>query len=537
MADKHAGINVPLFSLRSRRGWGIGELTDLGPFAAWLATAGVDRLLLLPLGTMRHGDTSPYSAASTMAIDPIYIGFGALPDFERAGGIAALSTEARAGLEAARASATIDYEAVRAAKSEALSAACARFMTDDWRHGSDRARALTRYIDRERSWLDDYALYQAIAGSHAYASWVDWPSGLRDRDPAALADARQQLAAPVLAHQYAQWIAEEQWLSARVAAREAGVALYGDLPFVAATDSPEVWAHANDFLLDVSTGVPPDAFSSTGQDWGLPTYRWDAIRRAGYPWLHQRARRMAALFDGLRVDHTIGLYRTYGRPAEGEPFFTPAEEPAQIAQGARILRILGETGLDLIAEDLGSVPDFLRVSLAELGVPGCKVLRWERDWHAPGMPFIDPTDYPYLSAAMTGTHDTEPLSGWWRGAPLEDRRALLALQCLRTAGAADPEGPWTDTLRDLCLELAYRAGSRELFLPLQDLFGWDDRINLPGTVGSHNWTWALPWPSDGLDERPEARERARFLKALSASTGRGSGADRIGTAGITLNSP
>ena len=120
MADTHVGINVPLFSLRSRNGWGVGELTDIEPFTAWLSAAGFDRLLLLPLGTMRHGETSPYSAASTLAIDPIYIGLDALADFDRAGGIAALSAAARAALDAARETTTIDYEAVRVAKSEGL---------------------------------------------------------------------------------------------------------------------------------------------------------------------------------------------------------------------------------------------------------------------------------------------------------------------------------------------------------------------------------------------------------------------------------
>ncbi len=329
----------------------------------------------------------------------------------------------------------------------------------------------------------------------------------------------------MLEQQYYQWIAEQQWQEARSVSRGLGVALFGDLPFVAGSDSPEIWARPGEFMLDVSTGVPPDAFSATGQDWGLPTYRWDAIRAGDYDWLRHRSRRMAELYDGIRIDHTIGLYRTYGRPASGEPFFTPADEADQIAQGEQIMRILKESGLALIAEDLGSVPDFLRASLARLEVPGCKVLRWERQWKTPGEPFIPTELYPPLSAAMTGTHDTEPLSVWWDQLPPPDRSALLELPLFPERGITDAAQPWNDRLRDAFLDLAYRAGSAELFVPVQDLFGWRDRINLPGTVGPHNWVWRLPWTIEELGDVAEARERVEALDRLALAAGRAAAAE------------
>jgi 4-alpha-glucanotransferase len=246
----------------------------------------------------------------------------------------------------------------------------------------------------------------------------------------------------------------------------------------------------------------------------LPTYRWSAIAAADYQWIRVRARRMASLFDGYRVDHLVGLYRTYGRPADGEPFFNPATEEEQTAQGERILGMLQATGAGIIAEDLGLVPDFVRASMARLGVPGCKVQRWERQWREPGEPFIDPMDYPPVSAAMTGTHDTETLAAWWDGASDDDRRALLQLRPVAAAGIVDPEQPFDDRLRDALLRMMYGAASRELLLPMQDVFGWRDRINTPGTVGEDNWTWRLPWPVDELPSVPAAAARAAFLRAL-----------------------
>lgn len=515
---RHAGLNVPLFSLRSMRGWGIGELTDIATFADWMADAAFDRLMLLPLGTMPHGQSSPYSAVSTLAIDPIYIGLHDVPDFVRAGGVPALSAEARAAIDSARRSSTVPYDDVRRVKEEALHVAFARFVTDEWWPGGARAAALAAYVDRERWWIDDYALYLALERAHGGQMWLDWPAALRDRDPAALAEARVRHRDDVLFFEYAQWLAETQWQAARAAAHAKGIALFGDLPFVAGTGSPEVWSRAREFRLDVSTGVPPDAFSATGQDWGLPTYDWPVIAAGGYAWQRQRAARMAALFDGLRVDHVIGLFRTYGRPRTGDPFFTPATEPEQIAQGRAIMRILSGAGLSVIAEDLGVVPDFLRTALVDLGIPGCKVMRWERDWHAPGAPFHPPESYAPLSAAMTGTHDTEPVATWWQTSSVEERLAFLRI--IDAAGAGMEPPAWSDALRDDVLRAAYRAGSDELFLPVQDVFGWTARVNVPGTVGPHNWTWVLPVPIDEFRHRADTSARAVFLRNLARSTGR-----------------
>jgi 4-alpha-glucanotransferase len=294
------------------------------------------------------------------------------------------------------------------------------------------------------------------------------------------------------------------------------VTLYGDLPFMVSVAGPDVWVRPDEFMLDVRLGVPPDAFSATGQDWGLPTYLWPRIREGGYLWMRQRARRMAALYDGYRVDHLVGLYRTFGRPPGGEAFFNPSDEAEQVAQGETLLTIFRESGVPVIAEDLGVVPDFVRASMSRVGVPGCKVMRWERDWQAPGQPFVDPVRYPSISAAMSGTHDTETLAGWWTSASPDERPAIAQL-----AGLDAVDQPWSASVHERLMERLYGAGSAELFLPLPDVFGWTDRINVPGTVGSHNWTWKLPWPVEALGSEPIATHHAAACRALSARSHRG----------------
>jgi 4-alpha-glucanotransferase len=160
------------------------------------------------------------------------------------------------------------------------------------------------------------------------------------------------------------------------------------------------------------------------------------------------------------------------------------------------------------------VPDFLRASLAERGIPGMKVIRWERDWHAGGQPFFDVTAYPPVSVATSGTHDTETLAEWWDHADVHERQAVLALQVMHGA-ALSPDMGFSDQTRDALLEALFAAASRLLILPIQDLLGWRDRINTPASVSDQNWTWRLPGPVEHLMTDAGGRERAGFLHALS----------------------
>jgi len=174
-------------------------------------------------------------------------------------------------------------------------------------------------------------------------------------------------------------------------------------------------------------------------------------------------------------------------------------------------------GAEIIAEDLGIVPDAVRASLARIGLPGYRVFRWERHWHTDGQPFRDPTEYPPVSVAASGTHDTEPLITWWERAPEDDRRKVAQLPLIqRLAGGADlATATETQRVRDVLVEALFASGSDLLLLPVQDPFGWRDRINEPATVTDANWTFRLPWPVDRLDEHAEARERQAQLRAWS----------------------
>jgi 4-alpha-glucanotransferase len=513
---RHAGLLIPLFSLPSSDSWGIGEILDVPIVGRWLRAAGQSLLQILPINEMAPGQTSPYSAITAMAIDPIFISMRGVEDFAALGGERALDAGARDTLNAVRASARVEHNRIRAVKNAALRLAFDRFYRDEFRRRSARASAFAAWAAGQAWWLEDYVVFRALHQAHGERAWMTWPEDIRTRQADAIDRARRELEREIVFHQYLQWQADMQWHAAR---EQAPISLFGDLPFMVDADSADVWASQEVFDLQASVGVPPDPFSETGQNWGLPVYRWDVMAARGDTWLHQRARRSAALYDGYRIDHLVGFYRTYAIPNDGsKPRFRPPDEPTQLAQGERVLDVFREDGSRIIAEDLGTVPEFVRVSLARLGIPGYKVLRWEREWDEPDQPFRDPMAYPPVSVATSGTHDTEPIAVWWDTAPEEEREKVGEIPLLRTlVDRCDlATAAFTPALRDALLEVLFASGSELLILPIQDLFGWRDRINVPATVSDENWSYRLPWPVDTLDHQPEAQERAARLREWAA---------------------
>jgi 4-alpha-glucanotransferase len=504
--SRRAGVLIPLSSFPSRRSWGIGEIPDVPRLGRWLTRAGLSVVQLLPVFEMEHAHNSPYAALTAMAIDPIFLSLAEHRDFAAAGGESALPPEARDALAAARNARVLDYAAVRAAKTSALRMSFERF---DARAAPTRQDGFDAFVEREAWWLDDYALFRALHDENGGRYWRDWVAEVRDRNDEALRAARRRLSREIRYYGYVQWIADAQWRRAKQDGR--AVKLYGDFPFMVSGHSADVWSRQQQFRLDASVGVPPDATSPEGQDWGLPAYRWDVSAASGHEWLRLRAVRTAALFDGFRVDHLVGFYRTYIWERDRTAAFSPVDEEDQCRQGESILRLLGEQGAHVIAEDLGTVPDFVRESLARLRMPGLKVLRWERLWDEPEQPFRDPVDYPRASVAMTGTHDTETVAEWWNAASDEERQLCAEVPTMRAAGLTAER--FSPKIRDALLRGLFAAPSELLLLPVQDIFGWRDRINTPGQIDG-NWTWRLPWPVEDLLTEPLALERANFLRSL-----------------------
>ena len=514
-----SGVTIPLFSLRTRNDWGIGQITDLPACAAWLHQAGQRLVQVLPTHELSQGETSPYGALSAFAIDPIYISVEAIPDLDADAIANRLGEEGLAELARVRASKTVDYATVRHLKKRAFAEAFARFRDHELEgaNGGKRAKAFFSFVDREGAWLRDHALYIALRASHDEHGWTTWPPEERDRDSKILmlAGARRDdggIGTRVLEQMYLQWLAHEQWQTARAALKKLGVALMGDMPFIVGSESADVWAHRDQFRTDVSLGAPPDDFAKGGQSWGLPAYDWTAMDADGLAWLRMRVKHAAALYDRFRIDHLVGFFRQWVQKDGEAGEFIPPDEKSQKTRGEKVLRaIIEAAGPDaVIAEDLGVIPPFVRETMTRLGLPGYKVLPWEKDEQFMSR---DPRGFPELSVATWSTHDTQPITAWWDELEPWERERLAALDEIPL--------DLPEEKRELALlKLLFSARSELTLVLVNELLGDKTRINTPGTVNDQNWTWRLPRPIEDLAEDPAVVARFAAISALVAASGR-----------------
>jgi 4-alpha-glucanotransferase len=510
MIPRIAGIVVPLFSIRTRDDIGIGDIRSLRAMIDLTAAIGHRAIQLLPIDETPPDEASPYSALTLFAVDPIYV--------------APHDLSGIAPEDAARARRRLgnvplsDRATIRAVRLELLEAAFERFKAE----GHER-EVLEDFAARNRDWLADYALFRALKQRCSFASWEQWPDqALRRHESGAVAEARRTLAEPILKYSYWQFLAARQWDAVRKYAQTRGVMLGGDLAFLPGRDSAEVWANQESFDLERTAGAPPDAFNPTGQRWGLPAPSWDRMRAEGFPILKRRVRHARERFDLLRIDHVVGLYRTFefGAAPDAGGAFKPAVEVEQRAQGEELVRmILEEAGtMTVVAEDLGVIPPFVHASLDTLGVPGYRLMRWQKaDEGTPQERFVLPSAYPELSLATTATHDTTTLAAWWDELPRAEREQMLRMLKI---GSADAATVPFEVIHERMLAALYSAASKLVVVPLQDLLGWRGRINLPGTVGPANWSWRMPVDVEEALTAQAFQESLRRLRDLVRRTAR-----------------
>ena len=512
MLTRCAGILIPLFSIRTRDDFGRGEILGLAPMIDLALSMGHRAIQLLPLDETGPDDLSPYSAMSVMAIDPMYISLSGLPGVGRV-------VLAR-GREAVGKARFVPRAVTRREKFALLERA---YRASRARGGRDEGAQLDAFIEANSYWLHDYALFRALKERFKWSSWEAWPAPIAQREPAALELARRELADPIEMYGYWQFVAHRQWAQMRAYASSHGALIGGDLAFSPCRDSAEVWANRNEFDLSRTVGAPPDGFNPRGQRWGLPLPNWMQMRAEGFKVLRARARHASSLYDLIRIDHVVGLYRTFnfGSDPNEAGTFTPANENDQRSQGEEVIRtIRQEVGAtELIAEDLGTVPPWVRESLTRLGVPGYKVMQWERvNWGQPDEAFLKPAAYPELSLATTGTHDTEPLTVWWHGQPVAEREKFV--RSLGLEGKVNPRRMLEESARYAILAVLYAAPSQLAIIPIQDLFGWSARINRPGTVGDSNWTYRLPLTLERMRRSRAIRSGVARLREIAVGSGR-----------------
>lgn len=476
-----SGILLHPTSLPGR--FGIGDLgREAYRFIDWLASAGQTFWQIMPLGPTGYGD-SPYSSFSAFAGNTNLVS----PEQLVESGLLDDSDIADApDSDAAR----VDYGKVIDYKRALLEKAFGKFR-EKVKADESLRDDYVGFTDFASSWLEDWALFAALKDEHEGESWHKWEPGLARRDAGAVADAREKFAERAAAHKFFQYAFFRQWLKLKRYANERGVRVIGDMPIFVAHNSADVWAKPRLFKLKddgsprAVAGVPPDAFSETGQLWGNPLYDWDRMREEGFSWWVGRVRETLKIVDVIRLDHFRGFAAYWEVPAEHET----AEHGRWVTAPGRevfgaMKSALGDE-LPILAEDLGTITPDVHHLRDEFQFPGMRVLQFAfgGDPHDTHLPH----EYVRNTVAYTGTHDNDTVVGWFaqrsrEDAPEGERREREL--CLKYLGADADAINW-DFIRAAQMSVAVLSIAQ-----LQDVLGLssDARMNTPASAEG-NWSW------------------------------------------------
>ena len=476
MLERGAGILMPVSSLPSP--YGIGTFGSAAyEFVDFLKKARQKYWQVLPVGPTSYGD-SPYQSFSAFAGNPYFI------DLDTLVKEGLLTQEEINACYWGENPAQVAYDTVFWYRFPLLKKAYAR---SEYRE----EQGYEKFCMDSWFWLNDYAFYMALKFHFDNKEWLAWPEDIRFRKKEAVESYREELKDEIDFWKFLQYKFYQQWGKLRAYANEQGISIIGDIPIYVALDSADVWTHPELFLLDEENltplkvaGVPPDAFSETGQLWGNPLYRWDYHRETGYQWWISRLAHCFRLYDVVRIDHFRGFDEYYSIPyGENSAVNGHWEKGPGIDLFRKVEQALGWK--QVIAEDLGYVTDSVRRLVQESGFPGMKVLEFAFDSRDSGCAndYL-PHNYTENSVAYTGTHDNETLAGWWKSITPEEQKMVREYLC-------DQYTPQSKLGKSL-ISLILRSRSVLCVIPMQDYMGLDNRsrINKPSTVGT-NWKWRL----------------------------------------------
>lgn len=564
MSERLAGLLLPAFSPRREGDLGIGDTRALREWIDLAAENGVGFLQLLPINET-GADDSPYNAISSVALEPLYLTMEEVP-----GVTASELNDARDRVEAVgelgegleTSAPVVEYHQVRRVKRSLLELAWAR-----WEHaGAALHEDFAAFREKEAGWLDDYCVYRWLmdraGGTEAWDLWPRaWHSvtGARQFLNQQRAVDRTMVESRLSYFAWVQYLCFHQWREVRKHADSKGVKLMGDIPIGVSRYSADVFFGREDFDLEWCGGAPPETMfkhdrfiQKWGQNWGIPLYQWDKMADEGFPWWRQRIDKLTDIFRIFRIDHVLGFYRIYAfpwRPQQNGEFLeldkkqaalktggelpgwsprpddTVSNKAANRADGDLRLKVILEAAgdADVVGEDLGCVPDYVRPHLASLGIAGFRIPHWDVDEEGKVIPG---DELPECSFATYATHDHQPIPAMWEefraqsvDESLEDQERLDAAEHLRLMmefAGIEKDEPFNDEILWKLIDALMACNSRYAAIMVNDLFGMTERINQPGTVGPQNWTFRLPKAAAGYRNDPAWG----LLKASLAGSGR-----------------
>ena len=479
ITSRGSGILLHVSSLPSNYGIGtFGE--EAYKFVDFLKYSGQTYWQILPLGQTSYGD-SPYQSFSINAGNPYFIDLDILA-YE-----GLLKQEEYQTLNWGDNPTLIDYELMYNLRYHILEKAFTRFnLKED---------GYIKFLEQEKNWLEDYALFMAIKKVNNDYAWEKWSEKFRKKDPETLKCFIKNNREKIEFWKFLQYKFYTQWRNLKNYANKNGIKIIGDIPIYVAYDSVEVWKNPEYFQLDEQlnmisvAGCPPDAFSAIGQLWGNPLYNWEYMEKTKYNWWIDRLKSATTLYDIVRIDHFRGFESYYSIPANET---TALNGKWQKGPGIKLFnRIKEELGeLNLIAEDLGYLTEDVIQLLKETGYPGMKLMQFAFDSREGG-DYL-PHNYTQNSVAYIGTHDNNTALGWILSANSNDIEYMRSYLDIYTSN--DKETVWKMISRTMAVT------SNVVIIQMQDYLGLGDeaRMNVPSTIGG-NWCWRM-W-KNATDER------------------------------------
>jgi 4-alpha-glucanotransferase len=536
------GIAVQLYSLRSKRNWGMGDFRDLRDLVRLAAPLGCGIVGLNPLHALMPANPahiSPYSPSSREFLNVLYIAIEDVPEFATCTEAQQLVARAdfQAQLEALRSTDVVDYVQVAQAKLAVLPLLYEQFRAEHVAHDTPRAQAFKHYAEERGEPLHRHALFDALDAhwrlqGPQYWGWPSWPEEYRDPASTAVNRFARERAQDVEYFVYLQWLAEEQLSASQRLARELGMAvgLYGDVAVGANPAGSETWSNRHLYLQNASVGAPPDALALKGQDWGIPPQNPEELRAQRYEPFIVMIRNNMRPVAALRLDHAMTLFRLWWVPrgmtsAQGAYVHYPLDD---------LIAILAleshRNGCVVIGEDLGTVPEEVRLAMERYRIYHYKVLFFER-W--PDGRFKRPEEYVTHALATVTTHDLPTLRGWWESHDIElrDRLNLYPSDEVKDSvhtGRAEERVSMMRALNEhrlwnwqeqqplpqysTALARAIHAylglsASNIAMLQIEDLIGMTDAVNVPGTDQEHaNWQRKVVLDTEAIFARNDVKD-------------------------------
>lgn len=471
MSDRASGILLHVSSLPSS--YGIG---DFGPqayqFVDLLSQAKQKFWQILPLNSVEpvYGN-SPYSSSSALAGNILFISPEMLIE---EGWVSQRATQPIPSFDRVK----VDYEKVNIYKAAIFEQAFKNFK-------NKTPKAYEKFLTEHKDWLEDYAIFVVIKKLEN-KGWNQWPKPLRECEEGALKDLYGRYQAQIEKIKFLQFVFHQQWFALKEYCRQKGIQIIGDVPIYVNDDSVDVWKNPQYFKLDSEkqlqfvAGVPPDYFSKTGQRWGNPVYRWDALKQTRYEWWIKRLRHNFQLFDMIRIDHFRGFVQYWEIPASEK---TAVNGHWEGAPGDDFFKIMIKEfkPFSIIAEDLGIITDDVKAVMQRFGFPGMKILLFAFDGELETHPYI-PKNYVENCIVYTGTHDNNTVRGWFEHDASPEAKKNIIKYFGRDI--KPQEVSWE------FVKLAMMSKARLSIVPLQDVLGAgrDARMNIPSTKRG-NWQW------------------------------------------------